>query len=89
MRKVREMKKRMFLVLVLSIFILGCSNGKDVNLQTESSSYEIDEQIPDTYINGVTECSRECEPELYDAMQKLLDDRAKMFSPFIERLSNR
>ena len=64
MRKVREMKKRMFLALVLSIFIFGCSNGRDVNLQTESSSYEIDEQIPDTYINGVTECSREEEPEL-------------------------
>ena len=78
MRKVREMKKRMFLALVLSIFIFGCSNGRDVNLQTESSSYEIDEQIPDTYINGVTECSREEEPELYNAMQKLLDDRAKM-----------
>ena len=67
--------------MVLSIFLIGCGESKGAVSQVENqteSTFESEKQIPDTYISGTTECSREENPELYDAMENLLEDRAKI-----------
>ena len=72
------MKKLMFFSLVLSIFLVGCGKGATSQMNESDNSNSVYGQVPATYLSRMTECSREENPELYDAMQKLLADRAEM-----------
>ena len=69
------MKKLVILLLVLSGLLVGCGVGKDdlTGSISENNSYE-----HNIYISHTTECLRDEQKELYETMQALLLERAKL-----------
>ena len=78
------MKKEKFVkysLLLSSLLILGmlmgCVGKEDVDIQSGAANSSYENEELNLYISHTTECLREDEPKLYEAMQTLLEDRAE------------
>lgn len=78
MKKEKFVKFSLLLSSLLMLGVLmGCVGEKDADIQSGAANSSYENEELNLYISHTTECLREDEPELYEAMQTLLEERTE------------
>ena len=78
MKKEKFVKYSLLLSSLLMLgMLMGCGGKEDVDIQSDAANSSYENEELNLYISHTTECLREDEPKLYEAMQTLLEARAE------------